>query len=346
MNKINPHSSAEIDALKKALHDMSERLVVFESISQDAMICIAPDGVIIAWNPAAEKMLGYKAVEIIGQSIQLLANSEGHAQQKEYLARSSQGEILEPIDSVKLHKNGSLVQVSVTARPLRALDGSIFGRALVMQDISRRKEWERRQKLMTRELSHRVKNSFAVLQAILHSTLKTTPQPEEFAKVFSSRLHSLAAAQDVLTANDWKGVELGALARHQLASYDRLDDVKLTVTGPEIYLPPSYASPFGLIFNELAANALKHGAWSGPVGKVELSWRVEHGKDTTSKLFVSWQERGGPKPATHRKPGLGIVLIEKSLAGAQVLNSYEAHGLTCTIELEIEPHAHMEQVEI
>jgi PAS domain S-box-containing protein len=346
MNKIESHIQTEVEALKAALHDMSERLAAVASISQDAVICIAPGGEIIAWNPAAEKMLGYKADEIIGQSIQLLAKPEGHAQQKEYPAPASQGEILDPVDLVKLHKNGSLVQVSVTARPLRTLDGSIFGRVLVMQDIGRRKEWEGRQKVMTRELSHRVKNSFAVLQSILHATLKSTPRPEEFAKVFSNRLHSLAAAQDILTANDWKGVELGALARHQLAAYDKLDDVKLTINGPEIYLPPHYASPFGLIFNELAANAMKHGAWSSPVGKVELNWRVEHDQCIASKLFVSWQERGGPRPATHRSPGLGIVLIEKSLAGAQVINTYEAHGLTCTIELGIEPHPHMEQVEI
>jgi two-component system, chemotaxis family, CheB/CheR fusion protein len=336
MNKIESQTSSEVDALKAAFHDMSERLATMASISQDAMICIAPDGMIVSWNPAAEQMLGYKADEIIGQNIQLLANSDGDAPEREYLAHAFEGKILEPIEYEQLHRNGNLVYVSVTARAMRTLDGSIFGRALVMQDIGRRKEWERRQKVMTRELSHRVKNSFAVLQSILHATLKSTPQPEEFAKVFSSRLHSLSSAQDILTANDWKCVELGALARHQLASYDRLDDVKLTISGPEIYLPPSYASPFGLIFNELAANALKHGAWSSPLGKVELNWRIEYIKDAASKLFVSWQERGGPKPASHRPPGLGIVLIEKSLAGAKVNNTYEAQGLTCTIELEIE----------
>jgi two-component system, chemotaxis family, CheB/CheR fusion protein len=346
MNRIEPREPTEVDRLKSALHCVRERLAAVELISQDAMMCIVPDGTIIAWNPAAEQLFGHEAKTVIGKNMRMLANPDKHAEQKDFLARGCRGETLNPVDTTRLRKDGTLVHISATASPLKAIDGSIFGVAVAMQDISRRKEWERRQKMMTRELSHRVKNSFAVLQAILHSTLKTTPQPEEFAKVFSSRLHSLAAAQDILTANDWKGVELGALARHQLASYDRLDDVKLTISGPEIYLEPHYASPFGLIFNELAANALKHGAWSSPVGKVELNWRVEHGKDTASKLFVRWQERGGPKPATHRPAGLGVVLIEKSLAGAEVVNSYETHGLTCTIELEIAPRASMEQSEI
>ena len=346
MNEIEKSNFFEVERLKNALQLVTERLAAIESISQDAMFSIRPDGEVISWNAAAERLFGHRADAVIGQHMTMLAPPDKYAEQRNYLARGCSGETMSSVETTRLRKDGTLAHVSVTAAPLKAVDGSIIGVAVAMLDIGRRKEWECRQKLMTRELSHRVKNSFAVLQAILHSTLKTTPQPEDFARVFSSRLHSLAAAQDILTANDWKGVELGALARHQLAAYDRLDDVKLTISGPLIYLPPQYASPFGLIFNELAANALKHGAWSGPIGKVELNWRVEHELGSAAKLFVCWQERGGPKPAIHRQTGLGVVLIEKSLAGARVINAYETFGLTCSIELEIAPYTSMEQVEI
>ena len=102
---------------------------------------------------------------------------------------------------------------------------------------------------MTRELAHRVKNSFAILQAILRSTLKTTSNPQDFAAKFSGRLHSLAAAQDVLTANDWRGAELGSLARHQLSAYIANEADRLLISGAEINLPAEYAAPFGLVFN-------------------------------------------------------------------------------------------------
>jgi PAS domain S-box-containing protein len=343
MAKIELQSPGDCDTLKAALHIANERLAAIALISQDAMLGLLPDGSITTWNPAAERLFGYTSGEAIGQNISILAKPDKHAEQSEFLARVLRGEDLGPLDTERLRKDGTLVDVSATASPVKAMDDSVVGVVVALQDLSRREEWEHRQKLMTRELTHRVKNSFAVLQSILHSTLKSTPVPEEFAKAFSSRLHSLAAAQDILTANDWKNMELGALARHQLSSYDKLDNVKLSITGPEVYLAPQYAQPFGLIFNELAANAYKHGAWSSPAGKVELHWRVERNQDAVSKLHVSWQERGGPKPPSHRLPGLGVVLIEKSLAGAQVVNAYETHGLTCTIELEIAPVTSVEQ---
>ncbi len=340
---IEPPELNDLEAAKAALHIANERLAIAASISQDALLSVTPDGEIASWNRAAERLFGYAATEAIGQNIAMLLSPDSQGEQLEFLSRVCAGETLGPEDTKRLRQDGTLIDVSISAAPVKSIDGSIFNVAVAIQDISRRKEWEVRQKSMTRELTHRVKNSFAILQSILHSTLKTSPQPKDFAKVFSSRLHSLAAAQDVLTANDWRGIELGALARHQLASYDKLDNVKLRITGPEIYLAPQYATPFGLIFNELAANAYEHGAWSSSNGKVDLSWYVESVLGSTMKLFVRWQERGGPKPSSHRTPGLGVVLIEKSLAGAHVVNIYEAQGLTCTIELDIAALSGLEQ---
>lgn len=333
----------EFESLKAALQIANERLAIAASISQDALLSVAPDGQIASWNRAAERLFGYMSTEAIGQNISMLLAPESQAEQLEFLARVCAGETLGPEDTKRLRKDGTPIDVSISAAPVKSYGGSVNSVSVAMQDISRRKEWEVRQRTMTRELAHRVKNSFAILQSILHSTLKTSPQPKDFAKVFSSRLHSLAAAQDVLTANDWRGIELGALARHQLASYDKLDNVKLRITGPEVYLAPQYATPFGLIFNELAANAYEHGAWSTPNGKVDLSWRVESVAGSAMKLFVRWQERGGPKPSSHRTPGLGVVLIEKGLAGALVTNNFQPSGLTCTIEVDIVPLRDLEQ---
>ena len=188
---------------------------------------------------------------------------------------------------------------------------------------------------MTRELAHRVKNSFAVLQAILRSTLKTTSNPQDFAAKFSGRLHSLAAAQDILTDNNWKGAELGSLARHLLSTYIVNEDTRLAISGPEINLPPDYAVPFGLIFNELATNALKHGALSVPGGKIDLSWRVEGKTGAGSNLILTWRELGGPKITSLEPRGFGSALIERSLAGAKVERLFDADGLICTVSLTL-----------
>lgn len=326
-------------------HDITERkraeaetarMAAVAAASHDALFGATLEGYIEAWNPAAERLFGYTAAEAIGQHIRILAAPEDHHEQRTYLARASAGETIPPYHARRLRKDGTFVEVSVALGPVKAPNGSVIAISYAMHDISDRKEWEARQRLMTRELAHRVKNSFAILQAILRSTLKTSPNPEDFAAKFSGRLHSLAAAQDILTANDWKGAELGALARHLLLLYV-VEGERLTISGPEVNLPAEYAVPFGLIFNELATNALKYGALSTPSGKIELSWRIENTANAGSILSLTWRERGGPKITSLETRGFGSALIEKSLAGAKVERLFDADGFFCTIELTLKP---------
>ena len=185
---------------------------------------------------------------------------------------------------------------------------------------------------MSRELAHRVKNSFAVLQSILRSTLKASRDPKHFAEAFSGRLHSLAAAQDILTVNDWRGAELGALARGQLSFYLESLPGKLTISGPPVNLPAEYAVPLGLILHELATNAVKHGALSAPDGTVALSWRIEPAAEQGRRLLVDWTEKGGADAAARGPDGFGSTLIEKSLPDAKVTRVFGPDGLVCKIE--------------
>lgn len=324
-------------------HDITERkraeaetarMAAVAAASHDALFGATLEGYIEAWNPAAERLFGYAAAEAIGQHISILAAPADHHDQTQLLARARAGEAIPPYHARRLRKDGTFVEVSVALGPVKAPNGSVIAISYAMHDISDRKEWEARQRLMTRELAHRVKNSFAILQAILRSTLKTTSNPEDFAAKFSGRLHSLAAAQDILTANDWKGAELGALARHLLLLYVG-EGERLAISGPEVNLPAEYAVPFGLIFNELATNALKYGALSTPNGKIDLSWRIESNANAGSTLSLTWRERGGPKITSLDARGFGSALIERSLAGAKVERSFDAEGFICTIELTL-----------
>jgi PAS domain S-box-containing protein len=324
----------DITERKRAEADTA-RMAAVAAASQDALFGATVEGYIEAWNPAAEKLFGYTASEAIGQHIHMLAGPAEHGDQRDYLARARAGEKIRPYNARRLRKDGSYVDVSIALGPVMAPDESVMAISVAMHDISDRKEWEARQRLMTRELAHRVKNSFAILQAILRSTLKTTSNPQDFAAKFSGRLHSLAAAQDILTANDWKGAELGALARHLLSLYIADEGVRFAISGPEVNLPAEYAVPFGLIFNELATNALKYGALSVPNGKIELSWHVENKINEGTMLSLTWRERGGPKITSLDARGFGSALIEKSLAGAKVERRFDAEGFICTIELTL-----------
>lgn len=327
-------------------HDISQRkqsethtarMAAVAVASHDALFGITLSGIVESWNPAAERLFGYASSEIIGQHVSILADPSKHEEQREMMNRANGNETVGPYDARRMRKDGTFVDVSVALAPVKSPDGPVLSISVAMHDIGDRKEWEARQRLMTRELAHRIKNSYAVLLGILRSTLRTARDPEDFAEAFSGRLHSLAAAQDVLTDNDWRGAELGALARHQLSAYVLDGDNRVDFTGPDVNLPPEYAAPLGLIFNELATNATKYGALSVPGGNIQLFWRTERNPDTSLKIFLTWRERGGPPIANQGPRSFGLSLIEKSLAGAKVESIFETEGLTCKIEWTLRP---------
>jgi PAS domain S-box-containing protein len=318
---------------RKRADAYTARMAAVAVASHDALFGVTLDGIVETWNLAAERLFQYRASEIIGQHIRILAEPSQHEEQLELMRRVQSMEAVGPYDARRLRKDGSGVDVSIALAPVKAPDGKVVSVSAAIHDISDRKEWETRQRLMTRELAHRIKNSFAVLQGILRSTLRTSRNPEEFADAFSGRLHSLAAAQDVLIENSWKGAELGTLARRQLAAYVLEDDNRIDITGPAVNLPAEYAAPLGLIFNELATNALKYGALSVPTGNIQLFWRTEHRAPSKLTIFLTWRERGGPAIAASGPRGFGSSLIERSLADAKVETVFEAEGLTCKIEL-------------
>jgi PAS domain S-box-containing protein len=318
---------------RKHTESYTARMAAVAVASHDALFGTTLDGVVETWNAAAEKLFGYQASEMIGRHVSILAETSCHAEQLELMRRAQHNDAVGPYDARRLRKDGSFIDVSVSLAPVKARDGTVISLSVAIHDISDRKEWEARQRLMTRELAHRIKNSFAVLQGILRSTLRTARNPEEFAEAFSGRLQSLAAAQDVLIENNWKGAELGALARRQLAAYLMEDDNRIDITGPAVNLPAEYAAPLGLIFNELATNATKYGALSVPTGNVQLFWRAERVAPSNLKIFLTWRERGGPPVSTPGQRGFGSSLIERSLADAKVESLFEVEGLTCKIEL-------------
>jgi PAS domain S-box-containing protein len=322
------------DAESERLIEKSRLAAIFAS-SQDGVYGVSLDGHIESWSPAAEALFGYTLEEIRGQHISIFGDKRHHTAMASNIEAVTNGQTVGPFETIRFRKDGSSFNVSITVAPMRAADGTVIGMSAAVHDISDRKEWEARQILMSRELSHRVKNSFAVLQSILRSTLKVARDPEHFAEAFSGRLHSLSAAQDVLSANDWRGAELSALAHRQLAFYLESAPGQMRITGPVINLPADYAAPFGLILNELATNAVKYGALSVKTGTVDLNWRVERASLQRRRLILTWKETGGPD-ATQRGPAsFGTTLIEKCLASAKVTQTFGETGLVCEIQADL-----------
>jgi PAS domain S-box-containing protein len=120
--------------------------------SDDAIISKNLDGIIISWNSAAERIFGYSAAEAIGQPITMIIPSDRRAEEKEIMARLKQGLRVDHFETVRLAKDGHLIDFSITISPIRDAEGKIIGASKVARDITQRKATEKELAGYIREL--------------------------------------------------------------------------------------------------------------------------------------------------------------------------------------------------
>ena len=114
------------------------------------------------------------------------------------------------------------------------------------------------------------------------------------------------------------------------------DPSRCVIEGPDIALSPKTALSLSLAMHELATNALKHGAWSTPNGKVSVTWRrYVPAQGGGERLHLEWRETGGPKVTAPEKRGFGSRLIERGLAsemGGEAKIHFEPDGVVCIVD--------------
>ncbi len=177
-----------------------------------------------------------------------------------------------------------------------------------------------RQEILNGELSHRVKNTLSVVQAIAMQTLSSQIDRGSM-EAFGNRLKALAAAHDVLLTRSWAAAEIADVVQATLASFPA-DRVR--VNGPELPIGARTAMSLSLLIHELATNAVKHGALSVPAGHVVIDWAINEGQ-----LEMRWVERGGPPAIAPTRRGFGSRIINMGLTGSgDVKLHYASDGLT------------------
>jgi PAS domain S-box-containing protein len=135
-------SSVDITERRQAEESRRYLAAVVEG-SDDAIVTKTLKGVITSWNPGAVRMFGYTPDEAIGQSIMLIIPPERAAEEQEVLARLLRGEGLDHFETVRIHKNGTRLDISLTVSPIHGPDGRLIGASKVARDISAAKRIER-----------------------------------------------------------------------------------------------------------------------------------------------------------------------------------------------------------
>ncbi len=442
---------------KKSTEEAASRLAAIVESSEDAIISKSLHGIVNSWNSGAERMFGYTAEEMIGESIMKIVPPDNAHEETNILSTIRKGEAISPFETVRLHRNGHTIDVSIAASPIRngqgvvvgastiardvterhrhmetlrqnearlrlalrsaragawdydlqkrelhwspemfalygldpsdgdptreslalqivpshrkrarmefskailqggsftlefpiirpdsseiwtALVGDIIkdeaGRAVsargIDQDITERKNWEKRQAMLLRELSHRVKNSLAVIQSVARQTLRSSSSPRAFVDAFEGRIRSLAASHSLLTEGGWSGARLDVIIRNQAAPLMEDFPRRYKLRGPNVVLTAEVATQLGLVLHELATNAAKYGSLSVSEGCVGIIWTASNGT-----LRLLWRERGGPplkgEPA---KVGFGTLLVLSS--ALKVTRRFDRKGFSCKLQLAI-----------
>lgn len=131
-------------------------LLKLESIIQctdDAVISLSLDGIIQSWNPAAEKIFGYRAKEVVGNSIVLMIPTDRIKEELDILNRIEQGQHIDQFETVLCRKNGSLIDISATISSVLNSEGQMVGVSTIARDITKRKLAEAQQARNIKDLA-------------------------------------------------------------------------------------------------------------------------------------------------------------------------------------------------
>lgn len=319
-------ASADINA------DPRDWLAAIIAGSDDAIISKDLEGNIRSWNRGAARVFGYTSEEVVGRSITILIPDDRLGEEPRILDEIRQGRRVEQVETQRRRKDGTLIDLSLTISPIHNESGVIVGASKIARDITERRRAQETQRLLFGEMQHRIKNLFALTAGIVTLSGRSNASTDEVVRTIHERLAALARAHD-LTISDWasetiseQAADLRTLVRAILEPYD--GEGQIAVEGIAATVHGKALTNIALVLHELATNAAKYGALSGPEGRLDVGI-VEH----EGEIRVTWTETCGREISRPAAEGFGSRL-ERSLCaalGATVDRDWRANGLCVVI---------------
>jgi two-component sensor histidine kinase len=195
---------------------------------------------------------------------------------------------------------------------------------------------QRLQRLVLEELHHRIKNTLAIVMAIVTQSLRTAKSVDEGREAIEHRLVALGRVHDLLLQSNWTSAKLAGILKAATDPFDRDNTSRrFTVQSSNIDVSPGAVLPLAMVLNELCTNAMKYGALSNATGRVSITSSI----DDTQRLFrLKWAESGGPTVAVPTRRSFGSRLIEHSfvrqLQGEAQL-TFAPSGVVCVLDIPL-----------
>jgi PAS domain S-box-containing protein len=156
----------DVTEIKQA-EEKSAKLAAIVESSDDAIISKTLESVITSWNNSAQRLFGYKAEEIIGQTIYKIIPPDRQEEEPHILSRLKKGERVEHFETKRLTKDGRLIDLSLTISPIKDPHGNIIGLSKIARDITEKKLDETRKSDFIGMVSHELKTPLTSLNAII-----------------------------------------------------------------------------------------------------------------------------------------------------------------------------------
>jgi PAS domain S-box-containing protein len=313
----------------------THRLAAIVESADDAIVAKNLDGVITDWNPGAERLFGYQAHEAIGKPITIIIPDDRLGEENEILARIRAGERTEHLETIRHRKDGSLVPVSLTISPVLDDGGRVVGASKIARDISERRKAQERQRLLLREMSHRVKNVFALAGAVITLSVGSASSAKDLAAAVRARLGALARANDLTLAETERNLTstdttLAELVRAVMAPYGV--DGRISVRGSDVAVTGNAVTSLAMLLHELATNAAKYGALVGDQGRIEVTWSQQG-----DQITLEWAERGvTAEVAAPQTTGFGTFMCDSTATGqlqGTISRIWNHDGLTVQLQV-------------
>jgi len=322
---------------REQTNDPARAQQVLLSAIDYAIITMDSEGRITGWNPGAQAIIGYTEAEAVGRPGDIVFTPEDREAGRfilELCRALEHGRA--DNDRWHIRRDGTRFWASGLMMPLLGTTGQPDGFLSIMRDRSETRVQAEHRELIMAEMNHRVKNTFAMVQAIAGQTSRHTADLADFQAAFSERLAALAHSHDLLIQGDWEEAPLRALVEAALGAY-RGQAGPVTIDGPPVLLAANMVVTLTLAFHELATNAIKHGALSVPSGSIGVSWRMTPAARQGRQVELLWQERGGPAVRPPDQKGFGSHLLERGLKqfGVSLRLDFQPGGLECHLVLPI-----------
>jgi len=209
----------------------------------------------------------------------------------------------------------------------------LSAQAARLDELRRLRDLDGAMRRLGHELTHRVKNALAVVQAILNLSARSSTTIDTFKEAFAARLGFFSKLQSLVGSDSWQAIRFDRIAAAALGSHENQLDVPIEGCGPPAELATDLAIMLGMVLHELVVNAARFGGFSSPAGRLDIRWSIEH-RDGKSFFCLKWREHDGPPVLLPDHEGFGLKLFRRVLSAqfhAEIDLVFAPEGLSLSL---------------